>query len=213
MIIKRSWVFALITLWMPLSILILSVVSVFIAYDSIDIHVIRYTLIVGNILMALILIISSVNYIRHFRSIHHTPHIITDMHVIREETELGNQYFESFFNWSITNQWILILIIAIEISLIFLYGERIGPHFWVLATDTLVILLEIIFLRLYRKRMMDLEMDYNIVVEDKVFFVNQSGLLSSVQTIDGSKIKTVQSTFPSKIASLFNYGTINILTV
>ncbi len=59
---------------------------------------------------------------------------------------------------------------------------------------------------------MDLEMDYNIVVEGKIFFVNQSGLLSTVQTIDWNKIKTVQSVFPSKIASFFNYGTIHILT-
>ena len=59
---------------------------------------------------------------------------------------------------------------------------------------------------------MDLEMDYNIIVEGKIFFVNQSGLLSTVQTIDWDKIKTVQSVFPSKIASFFNYGTIHILT-
>ena len=31
---------------------------------------------------------------------------------------------------------------------------------------------------------MDLEMDYNIIVEGKIFFVNQSGLLSTIQTID-----------------------------
>ena len=60
--------------------------------------------------------------------------------------------------------------------------------------------------------MMDLEMDYSIVVPGKIFFVNQSGVLSSVQSIESSKIKTVRSTFPSKIASFFNYGTIDVLT-
>ncbi len=60
--------------------------------------------------------------------------------------------------------------------------------------------------------MMDLEMDYNILVQWKIFFVNQSGLLSTIQTIEWEKIKTVQSIFPSKIASFFNYGTIHILT-
>jgi len=60
--------------------------------------------------------------------------------------------------------------------------------------------------------MMDLEMDYNIVVPWKIFFVNQSGVLSSIQTIESDKIKTVRSMFPSKIASFFNYGTVDILT-
>lgn len=55
-------------------------------------------------------------------------------------------------------------------------------------------------------------MDYNVVVPGKIFFVNQSGVLSAVQTIESDKIKTVQSSFPSKIASFFNYWTINVLT-
>ncbi len=212
MIIKRSWIFAVFTLWIPLIILILSWVSIFIAYTSVSIPSIRYTLIIGNIIMSLILIVSSTNYIRYFRSIHHEPRIVSDMDELRDELARWDKYFVNFFNWSITNQWILIAIILIELSLIFLYGNRIGDHFWILTIDTLVILLEIGFLKQYRKRMMDLEMDYNIVVESKIFFVNQSGILSTVQSIDCNKIKAVQSIFPSKIASFFNYGTINVLT-
>lgn len=85
MIIKRSWIFALFMLWIPLAILGLSGVSVFIAYSSIDIESIKYTLISGNILMAFILIVSSLNYIRHFRSIHYEPYITHDMTKSRDE--------------------------------------------------------------------------------------------------------------------------------
>ena len=212
LIIKRSWIFAVFTLWLPICILILSGISIFIAYSSIDIPAVKYTLIAGNLIMSVILIISSVNYIRYFRSIHHETEIVTDMHVVRDELALWDSYFVSFFNWSITNQWILILIIIIEVTLVLLYNTQIGGHFWILATDTFVILIEIALLRHYRKRMMDLEMDYNIIVEGKIFFVNQSGLLSTVQIIEWNQIKTIQSVFPSKIASFFNYGTINILT-
>jgi hypothetical protein len=73
-------------------------------------------------------------------------------------------------------------------------------------------IIEMVFLKMYRKRMMDLEMDYNIVVPGKIFFVNQSGVLSSVQSLESDKIKTVRSAFPSKIASFFNYGNVEILT-
>ena len=143
LIIKRSWVFALFTLWLPISILILSGISIFIAYTSIDITSIKYTLIIGNLIMSIILIISSMNYVRYFRSIHHETEIVTDMHVVRDELELGDTYFVSFFNWSITNQWILIIIIMIELILILTYGDQIGEYFWVLATDTFVVLIEI----------------------------------------------------------------------
>jgi hypothetical protein len=110
------------------------------------------------------------------------------------------------------NQWILIGTIIIELLLILNYGKQIGEHFWILTIDTLIILTEVWLLRQYRKRMMDLEMDYNILVQGKIFFVNQSWLLSVTQTIEWDKIKTVQSIFPSKIASFFNYWTIHILT-
>jgi hypothetical protein len=45
MIIKRSWIFALFLLWIPIVILGLSGMSIWIAYDSIDIVAIKYTLI------------------------------------------------------------------------------------------------------------------------------------------------------------------------
>lgn len=162
--------------------------------------------------MSLILIVSSITYIRHFRKIHGEPTITTDPTVLTESLHQGDEYFRSFFNWSITNQFILVGIIVAELILLLLYGKRVGAHFWILATDTLVIILEITFLKYFRKRMMDLEMDYNVVVPGKIFFVNQTGVLSTIQTIEGDKIKTVQSSFPSKIASFFNYGNINVLT-
>ena len=162
--------------------------------------------------MSLILVISTVTYIRHFRKIHREPVIETDTKKLVRDLTLWDNHFRSFFNWSITNQFILVGIIFAEIVLLLLYGKGIGEHFWILATDTFVILLEIFFLRHFRRRMMDLEMDYNIIVPGKIFFVNQSGVLSAVQTIESDKIKTVQSSFPSKIASFFNFGTVHVLT-
>lgn len=212
MIIKRSWIFALLMMWMPIVILILSGISIWIAFDSIDILAIKYTLILWNILMSLILIVSSVFYISHFRRIHGEPVIETDTTKLTENLSKWDNYFRVFFNWSITNQFILVGIIIAEIVLLLLYGKKVGEHFWILATDTFVIIIEIYFLSYFRKRMMDLEMDYNIVVPGKIFFVNQSGVLSAVQTIESDKIKTVSSSFPSKVASFFNYGTISILT-
>ncbi len=212
MIVKRSWIFALFVLWIPLMILLLSWVSIWIALYSIELPIIRYTIISGNILMSVIFIISSWNYIRHFREIQSASTISEDLATLREKLQRWDAYFVSFFNASITNQYILFLTIIGEIILIFLYQKTLWDHFWILATDTLVMIMEIVFLKMFRKRMIDLEMDYNIIVPGKVFFVNQSGVLSSIQTIESDKIKTVRSSFPSKLASFFDYGTVDILT-
>ena len=212
MIVKRSWIFALFVLWLPLFILGLSFLSMWIAYESVTVDYIRYTIIIGNFLMSSILVISSWRYIRHFYKNQSTSGISTNPAELRAELHKWDTHFIRFFNASVTNQWILSITLILEIILVFAFQKQLWNHFWILTTDTLVILVEIVFLRIYRKKMMDLEMDYNVVVPGKVFFVNQSGILSSVQTIESDKIKTVRSSFPSKIASFFNYGTVDILT-
>lgn len=212
MIIKRSWIFALFILWVPFVILGLSGLSIWIALYSLSPSGIQYIIIGGNILMSIILIVSSWIYIRHFRDIQSSATISTDVTSLRADLHKWDTYFIRFFNWSITNQLLLTITIFTEICLIIVYKSRLGDHFWILATDILIISLEVVFLRMYRKRMMDLEMDYNIVVPGKIYFVNQSGVLSAIQTIESDKVKTVKSSFPSKIASFFDYGTVDILT-
>lgn len=212
MIIKRSWIFWLFTIWLPLLILTLGATSIFIAYYSIEVAIIKNIIIGGNILMMIILTVSSLRYLWHFREVHKVAEVVTDLKSLREDLHRWDIYFTRFFNWSITNQFILVITILAELSLIFLYQGKLSGHLFILATDTLVMVMEMVFLKMYRKRMMDLEMDYNVVVPGKVFFVNQSGVLSSTQSIESDKIKTVRSMFPSKIASFFNYGNVDILT-
>ncbi len=212
MIIKRSWIFALFVLWIPIVILLLSYISIWIVVMSVSIVIIQYIVIIGNILMSTILVLSSWNYISHFREIQSSAIVSNDLGVLTDNLNTGDTYFINFFNWSITNQLILLLTLLLEIYFIVSMQSAIGANFWILTTDILIILLEIIFLKMYRKRMMDLEMDYNIVVPGKMYFVNQSWVLSSIQTIESDKIKTVRSSFPSRIASFFNYGTVDVLT-
>lgn len=59
---------------------------------------------------------------------------------------------------------------------------------------------------------MDLEMDYNVVIPGKIMFVNQSGMLSSVNTVEGDKVKTVSARYSGWIGSFFNFGTVEIMT-
>lgn len=84
MIVKRSWIFALFVLWLPIVILMLSGISIYIVQESIRIEYIRYMIIGGNILMGIILIISSWNYIRHFRETQSTAIISKDIEKLQD---------------------------------------------------------------------------------------------------------------------------------
>jgi hypothetical protein len=55
-------------------------------------------------------------------------------------------------------------------------------------------------------------MDYNIVIPGKIMFVNQSGMLSSVNTVEWDKVKSVSARYSGWIGSFFNFGTIEIMT-
>jgi len=55
-------------------------------------------------------------------------------------------------------------------------------------------------------------MDFNVVAPWEILFINQSNMLSSQQTLNSSKIKTIKSSSTNFIASFFNIGNVNILT-
>lgn len=215
MIVKRSWIFILYQLWIPFILLVLSIGSILLAIYQIPDQAagLKTIIIVGNILMTIILLISTFVYIIHFREVYSdTDKIIVDIPAYLPKLQAGDKYFTTFFNWSITNQWLLILIMILEIIFIITNLKHLNEHLFLLAIDFIIIIVEIHYLRKFRKRMMDLEMDFNIIVQGKIFFVNQTGLLSDTQTIESDKIKTVKSSFPGKWASFFNYGDIDILT-
>jgi len=124
MIIKRSWIFFLFVIWIPVFILILSGLSVWIALYSISISYIQYTIILWNILMSSVFVISTFNYIRHFREIQSSAIISENIQELKNNLNLGDTYFIRFFNASITNQVILFITLIAEILLIVLFQRK-----------------------------------------------------------------------------------------
>ncbi len=88
LIVKRSWIFALFILWIPIVILMLSGLSIWVALYSLSKSGIQYSIIIGNIMMSSILIVSSWNYIRHFRDIQSSAKISTDLVALRQNLSL-----------------------------------------------------------------------------------------------------------------------------
>ena len=58
--------------------------------------------------------------------------------------------------------------------------------------------------------MLDLELDHTIITKNQIIFTNQSGMLSSTQTMESDRVKVMQFSYPSRFASILDYGTIHL---
>ncbi len=209
-IIKRSWIFWLAMIWVPVLILIISLCNIYISYFSYKDINLKYSLMIGVIFSLLLFIFSVWSYLTHFRKVYDAPRIETDTSKLIISLEEGDKYFIRFFNQTVLNQWILLGLITWSI-IFYITHLKITWWLWIFV-DGILLFLQWILLGKYRKKMMDLEMDYNIVVPWKIIFVNQSGMLSSSQAVEGEKVKTVTAKYPSFISSFFQYGNIEIMT-
>lgn len=210
MVIKRSWIFWLAMIWVPLLILILSFTNIYISYFSYKDLNLKYSLLIWVAFSLLLFIFSVWSYLAHFRQVYDAPRIETDTQKLIASLKEWDNYFIRFFNQTILNQWIIIWLLIWSI-VFYITHLKINWGIWIIS-DGVLLFIQWLLLGKYRKKMMDLEMDYNIVVPGKIIFVNQSGMLSSSQAVEGEKVKTVTAKYPSFIWSFFQYGTIEIMT-
>lgn len=175
MIIKRSWIFWLAMIWVPFLILILWFLNIYISYFSYKDINLKYSLLIGVIFSLFLFIFSVWSYLAHFRAVYNVPKVENDMDKIMKSLEEGDKYFIRFFNQTILNQWILLWLLIWSVVFYFTH-MKINWGIWILA-DGFLLFTQWILLGKYRKKMIDLEMDYNIVVPWKIIFVNQSDAL------------------------------------
>lgn len=62
--------------------------------------------------------------------------------------------------------------------------------------DIVCILIQLGLMSKFVRLMINLEMDFNVAVQGRIFFINQSGMYADTQTLLGDKIKTIRSTYP-----------------
>lgn len=210
MIIKRSWIFGLAMIWIPILIAIIGGANIAIVLTNKVNPYFGYPILIGVSVSLIFFVISVVVYILHFRAIYDVPHIEENLESLMPDIEAGDKYFITFFDQTILNQIVLVGLILWTLAF---YATPLSTNEQIIHIVSIVLLfLQMILLGRYRKRMMDLEMDYNIAIPGKILFVNQSGMLSSSQAVEGTKVKTVTARYPSWISSFFQYGTIEIMT-
>lgn len=210
-IIKRSWLFWILIsriFCLMLIIMIINSFLIFINFDNISLSSILIWILIFNILYW---IYSVLIYFKKFKIIYWDRCKIVETSVIKNELNEWDIAFTNFFNQTIFNYYILIWItifIAYEIFFVSWFSTV-----WYLWWLNIVLLFFQIFLSdKFKKRMIDLEMDFAVVIPGKIMFYNQSNLTRSVQTINSEKIKTITSKHTKLIGSIFNFWDITVMT-
>lgn len=210
-IIKRSWVFILLICWLPLLLSMLLLIATYITFVALKDMGIISTITSIFILISLVLFLfTQAYYLFHFRKLHKHVEVSTDIARLIAELQVSDTFFIKFFNWSYTIQLCIFITLLESIYMFFLIDSLLKWGF--IALEMMLLMISFYLVSHYRKKVIDLEMDYNVVTQWKIYFVNQSGLLSQIQTIESDKIKSIQAVYPNKVAALFNFGTIHVLT-
>lgn len=160
------------------------------------------------------LLFSSISFIYKYRKTYGQGNKIEDVDYILQELKDWDELFESFFNQITTNLflfWFIIVFYVYQIINSF-FIEEVNWSILIAIVDIVLLWCQIYLMRVYRKKMIDLELDFNVVVPWKLYFFNQSNMYSQSQTLQSSKIKTISDKTNNFFMSFFNLWRISVLT-
>lgn len=210
-IIKRSWFFGLFISWMFVLMFIIMIANSYLIYVNFANFTVSWILISVLIFNILYRIFSVFLYFSKFKKIYWVRSVIVDTKVIKEHLNDWDLAFSKFFNQTIFNYFILVLITlftAYEIVFVYWFNE-VGFLWWL---NIILLIVQMFLSTKFKKRMLDLEMDFAVVIPWKIILYNQSNLSRDVQTINSEKIKTITSKHAKLLWSIFDFGEITILT-
>lgn len=210
-IIKRSWLFWLFISWKFFMMFAIMIVNIYLIYLNFTDPTVAWVLIWILVFNILYWIISVLIYFSKFRKIYWERSMIVETADIKTKLAEWDIAFTKFFNQTIFNYFILIWItgfIAYEIIFVLWFSE-VWMYWWL---NIFLLFVQIYISTKFKKRMLDLEMDFAVVIPWKIIFYNQSNLTRSVQTINSEKIKTITSKHAKIVWSIFNFWDITIMT-
>lgn len=215
MVVKRSWIFALMNSWVLIATVILTIwnwynISNFLGLDSFN-----WILLISLLAWSLgMLLFSSISFIYKYRKTYGQGNKIEDVNYILQELKDWDELFESFFNQITTNLFLFGFVIVFYVYQIInsFFIQEVNWSILIAVIDIVLLWCQIYLMRVYRKKMIDLELDFNVVVPWKLYFFNQSNMYSQSQTLQSSKIKTISDKTNNFFMSFFNLWSISVLT-
>ncbi len=215
MIIKRHWIYWIIHSWRVLFVLIIAFInSYLLLFWSSDWHTLLWSIIWIFLLLnvfywTFIIIIYLVNF---YKIVWSKP-VITDIYTAIKKSRESDEIFTKFFNQTL---FLLILLFWITIFTSFTaISEFIiwwTTNFWVWVINAILLIVQLGLFYSYLLNMINLEMDFNIVIWEKIYFFNQRWVLWDSQNMNANKIKTMNTKYAWLIGSFFNYWEIIILS-
>jgi hypothetical protein len=210
MLVKRSFIYGIFSGFLFVPLLLLTGLNVLLAHWHFEGSVDGYVVIGVLVFNAIFSLFSSVRYIIYFRNTYAGGSRVRDTREVYDRLLEGDRFFSSFFNQASLNMLLFVVVIAYYVVHI-VFVTRFSSQIWAVI-DIAALVAEFVLLQNLTKSLINLEMDYVLVIPGKLYFVNQRGFYTDIQSLDADKIKTIRLSFPNFIASFFHYGTVDVLT-
>lgn len=214
MIIKRHWIYAIISSWRVIFVWIIAFVNIYLlafANENPDnISIIISILLAINVIYWIYIVIK---YIYSFCVVQWNKPYIEDIYSAIKKSKDSDWIFTKFYNQTI---FLLIFLFWITIFSIFTSVTNILENldwtfsFWVINAALLIV--QLLLFYSFLNKMINLEMDYKLVIPWKIFFYNQRWIFWDSQTMNSNKIKTINTKYSWILNSLFNYWDIIVLS-
>lgn len=212
-IIKRSWVFGLFVSMIFFLIILVTGMNIYYMAMHHSSPYIFYGL-VGLIIINVVWeLFSGILYIVRFRRLHKKSSTLTGIHdinLVKRAIIEEENIFTRFFN-QITTSYFLFVVI----TFFYIYYLLIGKWNQINLSsifEVFLLIIQIILIAYYRYNMVNLEMDYIIVIPNRLYFIDQMGIFKRSQSIKWvTNIRLITSSYPSFLGSLCNYGTIEVM--
>lgn len=208
LIIKRSWIY-----WLKLFgfvfiaiLLLFTQVFIFIEYFS---SFFTNVIISGSLLIVwFLLLYDSIWYLWAYKKSHSQSYIETNISTLIQNNNIVNKKFIRFFNLSVFINLLLLLILweILIFTTVFYSWEQL----FLIIIEIFLILIIYFLISTHRKLIMNLELDFSLVIPKSFYIINQKGVLSGKQCIIPQNIKTIEWKYSTRIWSVLWYGDIKI---
>lgn len=214
MVVKRHWIYWILHSWRVVFVVIIASINSYLLLFSwnwySNLWIIISIFLILNVTYWLIIIII---YLKRYFNINWSASYIEDIYSVIKKNKESDRIFSSFFNQTI---FLLIVLFLIAIfstvtSLTWIIWNTKWFSFWIV--NVILLFFQIWLFYSYLKNMINLEMDFKIIIPWQILFFNQSWILWwNTQTMNADKIKTMNTKFAWILWSFFNYWDIIILT-
>lgn len=216
LVVKRSWIFALLNSWVLIITTILTFYNAFNISKSIWFDNIYWISIIVLLFLSLwLLMYSSIMFIIKYKRTY-WKNGIEDIDIVLKELTDWDELFKNFYNQITTNLVLFFIIIFgyifyIIYNTFFIENSNFSSIFTPIL-DIVLLCIQIYLMLFYRKKMIDLEMDFNVIIPGLIYFYNQTGIYSQSQNLQWGKIKTINEDSKWLLNALFNMWSLSILT-